>query len=789
MGVCVPEELGGAGADFLSYILVLEELSRADAGVGVTVAVHTSAATLPIVAFGTDEQKARFVPPLARGEALGAFALTEPDSGSDAGSIRTTAVADGDGWVLTRLEAVDHERQPRRHVPRSSRAPTSAPPGARGVSRFLLDASHVEVTREEEKLGLNSSSTADIRLDGARVGARPPAARGAQGVHRGDGDARRRPHRDRRAGRRHRPGRVRHGARATRSSGEQFGRQDRRVPGDPVQARRHGHRDRRGPAAHATAPPGSSRPACRTAREGAKAKLFASRRRGRRRARRRSRCSAATATRRSSRSSGTTATRRSPRSTRARARSSASSSPARSCRTDAQRRGRRRLRVRCRCPARAALERPGRLRSAMPRAKDEPVRLTRIYTRGGDAGETSLGDGSRRLEARRAHRRLRHGRRAQRRARRRARGRRPDGRPAAARARPERALRPRRRPLRARREVEGRLRVEQADGRRARGGLRPLQRRAARAAELRAAGRHARLRPGCTSRARSAAAPSARRSRPPGEHDVSPLVARVPEPALRPALHPRPRRERARRAATSRSGSLARHAMTARRGGERSGGLPRRPAPRADVVRRPGRPHRLLPRRVRRSPAVARRARVRRARRGDEPPARARRRARSGSRSASHRAGQLGGLAAWLGFTLPSAIAMTALALLVGAGRPHRRRLGARARARRGRRRPAGRARDGALARAGPAAARASRSPPPRSSLLVASAFAGQVGGDRRRRLPSACRVSGRRAARAPLTRSRSPSQGPRGASAWLLFVALLARPARSSPDATAGTP
>jgi alkylation response protein AidB-like acyl-CoA dehydrogenase len=62
MGVCVPGELGGAGADFLSYILVLEELSRADAGVGVTVAVHTSACTLPILAFGTEEQRARFVP-------------------------------------------------------------------------------------------------------------------------------------------------------------------------------------------------------------------------------------------------------------------------------------------------------------------------------------------------------------------------------------------------------------------------------------------------------------------------------------------------------------------------------------------------------------------------------------------------------------------------------------------------------------------------------------------------------------------------------------------------------
>src|SRR6185437_9733868 len=75
MGSCIPEEYGGAGTDFLSYILVLEELSRADAGVGVTVAVHTSAVTLPLLAFGTDEQRSRFVPPLARGEHLGAFAL------------------------------------------------------------------------------------------------------------------------------------------------------------------------------------------------------------------------------------------------------------------------------------------------------------------------------------------------------------------------------------------------------------------------------------------------------------------------------------------------------------------------------------------------------------------------------------------------------------------------------------------------------------------------------------------------------------------------------------------
>src|SRR5262249_12498390 len=101
MGVCVPEEYGGAGADFVSYMLVIEELSRGDAGVGVTVAVHTSAVTLPLLRFGTEEQRARFVPPLARGERIGAFALTEAEAGSDAGSLRTSATREGDGWRIS----------------------------------------------------------------------------------------------------------------------------------------------------------------------------------------------------------------------------------------------------------------------------------------------------------------------------------------------------------------------------------------------------------------------------------------------------------------------------------------------------------------------------------------------------------------------------------------------------------------------------------------------------------------------------------------------------------------
>jgi alkylation response protein AidB-like acyl-CoA dehydrogenase len=170
MGVCVPEEWGGAGADFLSYILVLEELSRADAGVGVTVAVHTSACALPILTFGTEEQRSRFVPPLARGEAIGAFALTEPESGSDAGSLRTRAERDGDGWRLNGAK---------QWITNGSHAGTfllfartdPSTETARGVSAFVLDAEHVRATREEEKLGLNSSSTADIVLEDARVGA------------------------------------------------------------------------------------------------------------------------------------------------------------------------------------------------------------------------------------------------------------------------------------------------------------------------------------------------------------------------------------------------------------------------------------------------------------------------------------------------------------------------------------------------------------------------------------------------------------------------------------------
>ena len=157
MGVCVPAEHGGAGADYLAYALVLEELSRADAGVGVTVAVHTGAGILPILAHGSEEQVERLVPPLARGDELAAFALTEAEAGSDATALRT---AERDGrltgakqWItngshadVAIVFARDESDRIGAHLVR------------RGAPGFAA-------VREEEKLGLNSSSTADLAFE------------------------------------------------------------------------------------------------------------------------------------------------------------------------------------------------------------------------------------------------------------------------------------------------------------------------------------------------------------------------------------------------------------------------------------------------------------------------------------------------------------------------------------------------------------------------------------------------------------------------------------------------
>src|SRR4051794_5542626 len=169
LGVCIPEEYGGGGADFLSYILVLEELSRADAGGGVTLAGHTSAVTLPILTFGSDEQRSRFVPPLARGEVIGAFALTEPEAGSDAGSLRTAATQNGDGWTISGAKQWITNGAFGGTVLLFARTDPDTP-GAKGVSAFVLDGNQVQAMPEAEKMGLNSSSTVDLVIEDAEAG-------------------------------------------------------------------------------------------------------------------------------------------------------------------------------------------------------------------------------------------------------------------------------------------------------------------------------------------------------------------------------------------------------------------------------------------------------------------------------------------------------------------------------------------------------------------------------------------------------------------------------------------
>src|SRR5918997_1140830 len=164
MGLCVPEELGGAGMDFLSYCLLIEEISRADAGVGVTLAVHTSAGTLPIVMFGTEEQKARWVPPLARGERTGCFALTEPETGSDASAIQTRAERVEGGYRIS-----GHKQW----VTNGRIAGTMIlfARGPEGVMAFVLgmDAEGISFGKHAEKMGVISATTDDILFDNVFV--------------------------------------------------------------------------------------------------------------------------------------------------------------------------------------------------------------------------------------------------------------------------------------------------------------------------------------------------------------------------------------------------------------------------------------------------------------------------------------------------------------------------------------------------------------------------------------------------------------------------------------------
>jgi alkylation response protein AidB-like acyl-CoA dehydrogenase len=164
MGLCVPEEYGGAGTDFLSYCLLLEEISRADAGLGATLAVHTSAGTMPIVAYGTEEQKARWVPELARGEKIGCFALTEAEAGSDAAAIKARAERVSGGYVVNGTKQWITNGRVAGTMILFARAVGG---DAEGVTAFVvpMDAEGISFGAHARKMGVISATTDDVVLE------------------------------------------------------------------------------------------------------------------------------------------------------------------------------------------------------------------------------------------------------------------------------------------------------------------------------------------------------------------------------------------------------------------------------------------------------------------------------------------------------------------------------------------------------------------------------------------------------------------------------------------------
>jgi alkylation response protein AidB-like acyl-CoA dehydrogenase len=169
MGVCWPEELGGAGLGTLEWILVMEELSRVDAGVALSLAAHHSLASAHLFLAGTEAQKKRFLPPLARGEKVGCWGLTEPGSGSDAGGMRTTAVRDGDGWVLNGSKSfITNGGVADTAV---VLAVTDREKGNKGISAFVLerDTPGFRSGKKEDKLGCRSSDTSELSFEDCRL--------------------------------------------------------------------------------------------------------------------------------------------------------------------------------------------------------------------------------------------------------------------------------------------------------------------------------------------------------------------------------------------------------------------------------------------------------------------------------------------------------------------------------------------------------------------------------------------------------------------------------------------
>jgi acyl-CoA dehydrogenase len=170
MGITAPTEYGGSEMDFTSYILAIHEISKVSATVGVILSVHTSVGTNPILAFGTDEQKKRYVPKLASGEYLGAFCLTEPSSGSDAASLKTKAVKDGDTYVLNGAKCFITNGGEADVYIVFARTNLEIP-GSRGISAFIVDkdTEGFMIGKDEKKMGLHGSRTVSLSFENARV--------------------------------------------------------------------------------------------------------------------------------------------------------------------------------------------------------------------------------------------------------------------------------------------------------------------------------------------------------------------------------------------------------------------------------------------------------------------------------------------------------------------------------------------------------------------------------------------------------------------------------------------
>jgi len=169
MGIPIPEEYGGAGGDTISYAIAIEELARASGSVAITCSAHTSLACMPIYLFGTEEQKRKYLVPLAKGEKIGAFGLTEPGAGSDAASIKTRAVLVGDEWVINGQKIFITNGSVADVVVIA--AVTDPSKGKRGISNFIIEKGTpgFRVGREEDKMGLRGSVTSELIFEDCRI--------------------------------------------------------------------------------------------------------------------------------------------------------------------------------------------------------------------------------------------------------------------------------------------------------------------------------------------------------------------------------------------------------------------------------------------------------------------------------------------------------------------------------------------------------------------------------------------------------------------------------------------